>query len=65
MILISGSSAREIVDLQQGDYEEMDQLAVAKTVARRRSVCCTQKDIGIGMAGRSALRCPVVRVASI
>src|SRR5579875_3144728 len=30
MILISGSSEREIVDLQQGDYEEMDQLAVAK-----------------------------------
>src|SRR5437870_6166257 len=28
MILISGSSEREIVDLQQGDYEEMDQLAV-------------------------------------
>ena len=26
MILISGSSEREIVDLQQGDYEEMDQL---------------------------------------
>src|SRR3954447_19332355 len=25
MILISGSSEREIVDLQQGDYEEMDQ----------------------------------------
>ena len=29
MILISGSSEREIVDLQQGDYEEMDQLAIA------------------------------------
>src|SRR6185312_13140010 len=28
MILISGSSEREIVDLQQGDYEEMDQLAI-------------------------------------
>ena len=26
MILISGSSEREIVDLQQGDYEEMDHL---------------------------------------
>ena len=33
MILVSGSSEREIVDLQQGDYEEMDQLAV-----RNRSV---------------------------
>ena len=30
MILISGSSEREIVDLQQGDYEEMDQLEIAK-----------------------------------
>ena len=30
MILISGSSEREVVDLQQGDYEEMDQLAIAK-----------------------------------
>src|ERR1700684_961467 len=29
LILISGSSEREVVDLQQGDYEEMDQLAVA------------------------------------
>src|SRR5436189_234982 len=34
MILISGSSEREIVDLQQGDYEEMDQLAIAKPVAK-------------------------------
>src|ERR1700741_1961825 len=30
IILISGSSEREIVDLQQGAYEEMDQLAIAK-----------------------------------
>ena len=30
MILISGSSEREVVDLMQGDYEEMDQLAIAK-----------------------------------
>src|SRR6266705_3550574 len=34
MILISGSSEREIVDLQQGDYEEMDQLAVARPLAK-------------------------------
>ena len=32
MILISGSSEREIVDLAQGDYEEMDQLAMATAV---------------------------------
>ena len=35
MILISGSSEREIVDLQQGDYEEMDQLSVAKPLCKR------------------------------
>ena len=34
MILISGSSERGIVDLQQGDYEEMDQLAVAKPLCK-------------------------------
>ena len=34
MILISGSSEREVVDLQQGDYEEMDQLAIAKPLMR-------------------------------
>ena len=36
MILISGSSEREIVDLQQGDYEEMDQLAIAKPLVQGR-----------------------------
>src|SRR5689334_20923535 len=34
MILISGSSEREVVDLQQGDYEEMDQLAIAKPLCK-------------------------------
>src|SRR5580704_15037141 len=34
MILVSGSSEREVVDLQQGDYEEMDQLAVAKPLCK-------------------------------
>ncbi|MGA7311487.1 MAG: thiamine pyrophosphate-binding protein, partial [Pseudolabrys sp.] len=34
MILMSGSSEREIVDLQQGDYEEMDQLAIAKPLCK-------------------------------
>src|SRR5271168_2693234 len=34
MILISGSSEREVVDLQQGDYEEMDQLNAAKPYAK-------------------------------
>src|SRR5260370_5504853 len=34
MILISGSSEREIVDLQQGDYEEIDQRAIAKPLCK-------------------------------
>ena len=50
MILMSGSSEREIVDLQQGDYEEMDQLAVAKTVAKAAFRILHAEDIGIGVA---------------
>ena len=50
MILISGSSEREIVDLQQGDYEEMDQLAVAKSVCKAAFRILHAQDIGIGIA---------------
>ena len=50
MILISGSSEREIVDLQQGDYEEMDQLAVAKTLCKAAYRILKVEDIGIGIA---------------
>jgi oxalyl-CoA decarboxylase len=50
MILISGSSEREIVDLQQGDYEEMDQLAVAKTVCKAAFRVLHAEDIGIAVA---------------
>ena len=50
MILISGSSEREVVDLQQGDYEEMDQLAVAKTVCKAAYRVLHAQDIGIGVA---------------
>ncbi len=50
MILISGSSEREIVDLQQGDYEEMDQLAVAKTMCKAAYRILHAQDIGIGIA---------------
>ena len=66
MILMSGSSEREIVDLQQGDYEEMDQLAIAKPLckaaypraARRRHRHRRSR-------ARSAPRCRAVRAASI
>jgi len=50
MILISGSSEREIIDLQQGDYEEMDQLSVAKTFAKAAYRINHAEDIGIGVA---------------
>jgi oxalyl-CoA decarboxylase len=50
MILISGSSEREIVDLQQGDYEEMDQLAIAKTMCKAAYRVLHAEDIGIAVA---------------
>lgn len=50
MILISGSSEREIVDLQQGDYEEMDQLAIAKPLCKAAFRVLNAEDIGIGVA---------------
>src|ERR1700750_666525 len=50
MILISGSSEREIVDLQQGDYEEMDQLAIAKPLCKAAFRVLHATDIGIGVA---------------
>jgi oxalyl-CoA decarboxylase len=50
MIQISGSSEREIVDLQQGDYEEMDQLAIAKPLCKAAYRVLHAEDIGIGIA---------------
>lgn len=50
MILISGSSEREIVDLSQGDYEEMDQLAIAKPLCKAAFRVLEAQDIGIGIA---------------
>jgi oxalyl-CoA decarboxylase len=50
MILISGSSEREIVDLQQGDYEEMDQLNIAKPHCKAAFRILHAEDIGIGVA---------------
>src|SRR6202158_1602915 len=50
MILISGSSELEIVDLQQGDYEEMDQLNAARPYAKASYRVNKAEDIGIGIA---------------
>ncbi|MEM6971653.1 MAG: oxalyl-CoA decarboxylase [Pseudomonadota bacterium] len=50
MILISGSSEREIVDLAQGDYEEMDQLAIARPFCKAAYRLNYAEDIGIAVA---------------
>jgi oxalyl-CoA decarboxylase len=57
MIQISGSSDRALVDLQRGDYEELDQLAVAKQLAKAAFRVNRPEDVGIGVARaiRSAL----------
>src|SRR6266481_333320 len=50
MIQISGSSDRAIVDLQQGDYEELDQMHAAKPYAKAAYRVDRAEDIGIGLA---------------
>ncbi|ALK33417.1 oxalyl-CoA decarboxylase [Burkholderia plantarii] len=50
MIQISGSSDRAIVDLQQGDYEELDQLSAARPFAKAAFRVNRPEDIGIGLA---------------
>ncbi|SFR18259.1 oxalyl-CoA decarboxylase [Poseidonocella sedimentorum] len=50
MILISGSSEREVVDLQRGDYEEMDQLAIARPHCKAAYRILHAEDIGLGVA---------------
>ena len=50
MILMSGSSEREIVDLQQGEYEEMDQLAIARPLCKAAFRVLYAEDIGVGIA---------------
>jgi oxalyl-CoA decarboxylase len=50
MILVSGSSDRAIVDLEQGDYEELDQLNAARPYAKAAYRVNRPQDIGIGVA---------------
>jgi oxalyl-CoA decarboxylase len=50
MVQISGSSERHLVDLQRGDYEEMDQLAAAKMFAKAAYRVSRAEDIGRGLA---------------
>ncbi len=49
MILIAGSSEREVVDLQQGDYEEMDQLNIARPHCKAAYRINRPEDIGIAV----------------
>src|SRR5260370_31300329 len=50
IIQISGSSNRAIVDLQQGDYEELDQMNAAKPYVKAAFRVDRPEDIGIGVA---------------
>ncbi len=50
MVQISGSSERHLVDLQRGDYEEMDQLPAAKMFAKAAYRVSRAEDIGRGIA---------------
>jgi oxalyl-CoA decarboxylase len=50
MIQISGSSERNIIDLQQGDYEELDQLNAARPFAKAAFRVDRPQDIGLGVA---------------
>ena len=50
MILISGSSDRAIIDLQQGDYEELDQLSSARPYAKAAFRVDKPESIGLGVA---------------
>ena len=50
MIQISGSSDRAIIDLQQGDYEGLDQMNAAKPFAKAAYRINKPEDIGVGLA---------------
>ncbi|HET9889971.1 MAG TPA: oxalyl-CoA decarboxylase [Mycobacterium sp.] len=50
MIQISGSSSRALVDLQRGDYQDLDQLNAAKPFAKAAYRVGRIEDIGRGVA---------------
>jgi oxalyl-CoA decarboxylase len=50
MIQIAGSSERHLVDMQRGDYEELDQLAAARPFAKAAYRIGRVEDIGLGIA---------------
>lgn len=50
MIQISGSSDRNIIDLQQGDYEGLDQMNIAKPFCKAAYRINRPQDIAVGVA---------------
>ncbi len=50
VIMISGSSTRDIVDMSSGDYEGMDQLNYAKPFCKAAYRIDDIRDIGLGVA---------------
>jgi oxalyl-CoA decarboxylase len=50
MIQISGSSRRPIVDLQRGDYQDLDQLNAARPFVKAAYRISRLEDIGLGVA---------------
>ena len=50
MIQISGSSDRNIIDLQQGDYEGLDQMNIAKPFVKAAYRINRPQDIAVGLA---------------
>ncbi|MCV7029290.1 oxalyl-CoA decarboxylase [Mycobacterium sherrisii] len=50
MIQIAGSSERSIIDLKRGDYEELDQFAIAQPLAKAAYRVDRAQDIGLGVA---------------
>ena len=50
MILMSGSSNRAVVDLDRGEYEELDQMNAAKPFAKAAYRIDRPEDVGLGVA---------------
>jgi oxalyl-CoA decarboxylase len=50
MVQISGSSSRAIVDLQRGDYQDLDQLSAARPFVKAAYRISRVEDIGRGVA---------------
>ena len=65
MIQISGSSQRETIDLEQGAYEGLDQLNVAKGLVKAAYRVNRPEDIPTAVAAPTALPFQAVRAECI